>query len=75
MALDIEGRLRSELRDIVAEHSSRMAAVDADDPLAPAAEARNVTMTRSLLRNLLSSVPIGSEVADEVKDADRRLCP
>jgi hypothetical protein len=32
-------------------------------------------MTRSLLRNLLSSVPIGSEIADEVKEADRRLCP
>lgn len=75
MALDIEDRLLDQLRSIEAEHRSRMASINPQDPLAVNAAARTCAMTLTLLRNLRSTVPIGSPIIDAIEIAERELPP
>lgn len=71
--MTVESRLLDQLRLILSEHRSRLEAIDYADPLASSTVERTNTYTRTLLRNLKSTTPIDSSVADEIDRAEQEL--
>lgn len=75
MTTDIDTSIRRQLNEIVAEHESRIGAIDPTDPLAPNTAMRLASSTRTHLRNLRSTAPIGSDVADAIVATETSLVP
>jgi hypothetical protein len=73
MAIDVEHELRRRLHEIAEDHALRTAEIDPTEPLSDATRARHNSQTRTMLRTLLASVPIGSDVAAEVVAAEELL--